>query len=360
MIAQCWLHIGIEHTGSTTIQTFLARNRDRLLSQGFLYPKAPGETNHLGLTAYCLNDLKIDDVRLICGINRPEAVPPYRKKLMAALTQEVAGSNASAIVLSNEHLSTRLRKPREFERLKNICREISSNTKVLVYIRNQVDLVASEYSTNVKAGGTRAFSFPPKDGNLLHLADYAKFLEPWCEMFGRENVIVRRFEAGDFPNGDLVADFAAQLGLDTGAFETVPRLNPSLPAASIAFLREFNKSVPRIVDGQINPLRRLLVNILQNYRAGERLLLPPEYATAIAERYRESNEKVSADFFGGRFSPLFSAASAVGAAGTSLNDTIDTADAIALAAHLWTEQQQKIRKMEERFKKRRARRKADA
>lgn len=36
------LHIGTEKTGTTTLQSFLSKNRDALSKQGIIYPKSPG------------------------------------------------------------------------------------------------------------------------------------------------------------------------------------------------------------------------------------------------------------------------------------------------------------------------------
>ena len=48
---ELYLHIGTEKTGTTTIQSFLAANRDLLKRNRILYPRAPGEQNHRALAA---------------------------------------------------------------------------------------------------------------------------------------------------------------------------------------------------------------------------------------------------------------------------------------------------------------------
>ena len=56
MLAHCWLHIGVEKTGTTSIQSFLAANRTALRAEGRLYPIVPGAVGHLGLVAFALDD----------------------------------------------------------------------------------------------------------------------------------------------------------------------------------------------------------------------------------------------------------------------------------------------------------------
>src|SRR5271163_1194160 len=109
MLSQCWLHIGTEKTGTTSIRNFLAQNRATLLAQGYLYPTAAGEPGHGALTAFALDDSKSDSTRLALGIDRPDLVPAFRQDLLAAFDKEIAASGASQIIVSNELLSTRLR-----------------------------------------------------------------------------------------------------------------------------------------------------------------------------------------------------------------------------------------------------------
>ncbi len=52
---RCVLHIGLEKTGTTTIQNRLASNRERLLERGILYPRSAGRSNHLHLVSACLD-----------------------------------------------------------------------------------------------------------------------------------------------------------------------------------------------------------------------------------------------------------------------------------------------------------------
>ena len=49
------LQIGTEKTGTTTLQHFLAANRDRAARRGFVYPEFCGAINHTGLAAYAMD-----------------------------------------------------------------------------------------------------------------------------------------------------------------------------------------------------------------------------------------------------------------------------------------------------------------
>ena len=49
------LLIGTEKTGTTTLQHFLAANREALTRRRFVYPAFCGAINHTGLAAYALD-----------------------------------------------------------------------------------------------------------------------------------------------------------------------------------------------------------------------------------------------------------------------------------------------------------------
>ncbi|HWY15775.1 MAG TPA: hypothetical protein VNX86_11615 [Rhizomicrobium sp.] len=350
VISQCWLHIGTEKTGTTTIQRYLAKNRKNLKAQGFLYPVSPGETNHLALSACSIDDSRLDPVHTRCGIRRREDILPYRRRMMDQLANEFAEAVASSIIFSNEHLSTKIRTPEEIRRVKEICDEVAATTKVIVYLRNQIDFLVSRYGTAIKAGSVDEFSISLSPGVATFL-DYSQMLSPWSEIFGRKNLIVRRFEADDFPNGDLLADFAAQAGLDGGQLEGMPFANTSLNGPALAFLREFNKRVPLAIDEKPNPLRGRIAAFLESYEGGQKFSIPRQIAETIEARYRESNDETSREYFGSRFMPLFSPAKCVNSAG-SLNDVLDAEQAVAIAAHLWGAQQRAINRFRKMGKKR--------
>ena len=195
MISQCWLHIGTEKTGSTSIRNYLALNRAALLSQGYLYPRTPGPTNHYALTAFALDDARIEGTRRTLGIGDQESVARFRAGFMDSLERETATSGASTVIFSNELLSSRLRSPAELARIKALCDGIARETKIVVYLRNQADFLVSRYTNIVWEGGTKEFRFrgPPA------LADYSRLLDRWAQAFGRENIVARRFEPADFP-----------------------------------------------------------------------------------------------------------------------------------------------------------------
>jgi hypothetical protein len=176
--------------------------------------------------------------------------------------------------------------------------------------------------------------------------DYLSLISHWQEAFGRENIIVRRFEAADFPGGDLFADFAAQIPFSIEGFERPTPLNEALNAQAIAFLREFNRHVPVIVNGKVNHLRGPIVKAVKHATAEGQLTILPEIAEAIEKQFEESNRKVSAEFFEGRYEPLFSRPKSVGDASTEALLELGPEQAIEIAAKIWVQLQRQIRHLQ--------------
>lgn len=302
MIAQCWLHIGTEKTGSTSIQSFFAQNRAALLARGWLYPRAAGVRNHYTLVAYSLDDDRRDRTREAFGVGDRVSLHTFRRQLTESLESETDESAAAALVLSNELLATRLRRPDEIVRLKTLCGQIARRTKVVVYLRNQADLLASRYTNVIWEGGTKDFDFRARTA----IADYALLLDRWSGVFGKDNLVVRRFEPAEFPGGDVIEDFARVIGLDKSGLRVPRRANPSLDAESLAFLRSVNRSLSTRMAICVQPFRGAIVRALQRRRGGTRFTIPRSLAAKIEDAYRGSNERVAAEYFALRYSPLFS------------------------------------------------------
>jgi hypothetical protein len=301
MIAQCWLHIGTEKTGSTSIQTFFARNRAALVSRGWLYPEGGGGAAHNSLVAYGLDDARQDSTRTILGIGDRITLSDFRRQLIDSLTAEMARSGAAHLLLSSELLSTRLRRPSEIARVKALCDALAHRTSIIVYIRNQADFLVSRYTNVIWEGGTGAFDFRGRTA----IADYALLLDRWSDVFGSGNVVVRRFEPADFPEGDVLRDFTDAIGLDIGGLVHPALANPSLDAESLAFLRAFNRRLPSFLAERVKPFRGALVRVLQR-RRGKRFVIARSLAQRISDAYGESNARVSEVYFGSRDRPLFS------------------------------------------------------
>src|SRR5437016_5255870 len=128
MIARCFLHIGTEKTGTTTIQSFLAQNRDRLREQGVMYPSAPGNHNHIALAAYALRRTGITARHRLRQPETFREVRQFRDELIDNLDAELRNANASNLIFSNEHLSSRVLDDKNIRPVKELCDRYAEDT----------------------------------------------------------------------------------------------------------------------------------------------------------------------------------------------------------------------------------------
>ena len=341
MSSHVWLHIGSEKTGSTSIQSFLRSNRAELRDRGYVFPAAAGASNQVALCAYALGDRAVDVLGMFPGIRGREDIAAFHGRLERGLAQELAPLPSAAAILSSELCSSRLFRLDEIRRLKSLCDGLAPKTSVVIYIRNQVDFAVSWYSTAVKTGSSKAFQWPPgKVG--AEIFDFDRLLARWVEVFGRDNVMVRRFVPEDFVRGDLLEDFSALIGLDTSGLMKPPPANTVLDARCIAFLRAFNRRVPRIENGKVNTLRGPIMKLLEEMSTGAPFVLSSSLAAEIGATYAQSNARVSAAFFGGAYDPLFPPPRYVG---NDLADELEADAAIDIAARLWCANMQTIERL---------------
>jgi len=331
VIERIWMHVGAEKTGTTSLQHWLMLNREALGQRGILFPHAPGQFNHIALAAHALEASKgMEELRITCGAGRFGSVAAFRRHLEAELARETAGTDATQVVFSNEHCSSRLRTADEIERLRDLLYRIADDVRIVLYIREPAAFFASWYSTAIASGGTGRF--PARPGpDLLKAADWLTMARMWGDAFGSGSVTLRRFDRAHLAGGDVIADFCALLGLDPGAFAPASPRNESLGLVPLLFLRRLNATLPRIVDGAFNPERGNIVDVLRSFPDPRRFVLPAETAALVRAHYAESYELLARIHFPADDGPLF----ATGAPPAAVPQTLTEEDLLAVARHLW-------------------------
>ncbi|HKO19552.1 MAG TPA: hypothetical protein VJU82_11770 [Acidobacteriaceae bacterium] len=296
-MTRLYLHIGTEKTGTTSIQRFLDVNRGVLRQNGILFPTAPGRRNQTQLAVAAQNDRKRGDKRLRkkLEIETASDAQVFRERLCNELAEELAASDCSTVIMSTEHCSSRLLRPLEVPRLRDLLSPLFSDIRIVVYLRRQDDFLLSTYSTSVKSGSTEALRIPGPRMTEAHY-DHWVLLSRWAEAFGQDRMICRRFEKSELKGGDVVDDFLDAIGIaGRPPFRRPAAANESLDASSLEFLRLFNKFVP----GSDATRGRLLRLLNSRPSDGTLVTLDPEELAAFMARFTESNRKVANTYFGG-------------------------------------------------------------
>jgi hypothetical protein len=293
------LHIGTEKTGTTSIQEFLRINIERYLSKGVFVPSFLGHSNHSLLPAIAYKDERNDDLSLAYALHDSQSRASRRRDTIALLQQSAQTYPQHTVVISSEHLQSRLTDPEELQRLHDLLAPIYSSIQILLYIRKPIDTAISSLSTGIKCGKTATRIPPPSDPYIQNLCMHRQTVERWATTFGLSNITVRLFSRQHFKDGDLLRDFAAASAIPFDDDLAIPpRTNEKLGFDGLRFLGLINEQVPYIAQDRFNPLRANLVSLFESHFCES-----PEYApsqqeiTSYADHYRESDEWIRLHFF---------------------------------------------------------------
>jgi hypothetical protein len=351
-----YLHIGTEKTGTTSVQRFFRTNRELLARSGILYPVAPGNENHTGLAVAAQKLSRRGALRKLKGVQSVEEAREFRSTLMDELAGEFSIGHYRTVVMSGEHCSSRLLDDAEVQWLKNALSPFFENIYIVVYIRRQDDYLLSTYSTSVKSGATRELALPPE--RLIQCRyDHWDLLSRWARIFGREQIICRKFERSQLKSQDIVDDFLSITGIDPALGLVRPEhVNESLDADSLEFLRLFNGYVPRIAKNGLNPERDNIVPLLSRMSQGPLITLAEDELARFMALFRQSNRQVAEEYFGGAREnsddPLFEPRT--DARSRTAHTTLTAERAVEICAGLWQEKQAQLERVMERAKRRAA------
>jgi len=287
------LHIGSGKTGTSSIQTFLHRNRKRLAELGLLYPKTPGVTRHTRLGLFIRPDNALDDY---IAWHRQDAASPaaFRRSFRRRLFREINDSGLSRVLFSDEALYSS--SDEELRRLRRFTGRFAGSLRLVVYLRRQDDHLMSRYQQVVKVGETRRLTEWAHDPEHADTYDYYVRLCAWERLLEPDEFVVRRFEPDSFVDGSLLQDFFDAAGIDARADDLTPTptRNPSLDAESVEFLRVFNLYRVENEAARVGLIyNRELVKRLAEHAAGQTLTMPTAFLDAFVAQWEEGNQAVA-------------------------------------------------------------------
>jgi hypothetical protein len=346
MTRRCILQIGTEKTGTTSLQSFLASNRERLQARNIRYPSFPGRMNHTGLVAYAMDDARRDPLRGAFGVHSDVAVADFRRRIERQAEAELTGQGIT--VFCSEHCHSRLTTKAEVQRLADLLMPHFDRIDVCIYLRRQDQVAVSLHCTQLKSGATDAEILPRTDAGDPYF-NYDRSLQLWEEVFGPQHLYVRLFERSELIDGDIIADFLAAWGLGMAKdYLPVKKLNESIDARAQDFLRRMNATFEPLPGLPREAVQGPLVDHLARNFSG----IGPRPSRSAAEsfyaKYRESNEAVRRRHFPARtalFDESFDAY-------PETQDQVEFgADEMALiAARLQSIQSREIRRLEAEIK----------
>lgn len=275
-MAKLILHIGMQKTGSSAIQSSLA---GAARGQGFVYPllgdgrfNPPKHTEAL-VQLFSSNSAQIAEDFELAG------KPMGRSNNEEQIRQAAADAGDGTVILSSEGATSYLER-QDLEALRGFAEQLFDEIKVVAYIREPFGFVSANFQTRIK--GRRLAEFTPRYKRLR-----PRF-EMWDEIFGRDRVQLWKYDRGAFPNGDVVEHFCAELGL--------PKLrstnrNETLSRASVSALYRLNKAAAG--DAEARPLaQQLRKTIIRDFphRDWPKFRLSPTVVAPIIRKMQDDIE----------------------------------------------------------------------
>ncbi|MCY4043723.1 MAG: hypothetical protein OXE99_01435 [Cellvibrionales bacterium] len=276
------LHIGRHKTGTTSLQTFLFQNRDALKRQGVLYP-----VSGLRVAAHhwISEPLARKKLKVTGALTHFIESPHWQQ-----LTDEIDQSPQEVVLLSSEAFQNV-----EPEVLAGLFQGF--DVEVIVYLRGQVDYLASSYAQFIHANQSGQSLDDYQSGFIQH-ANFLDFLSPWEASF--DNLHVSLFDKGYLYKSDVIVDFFYRLGLsiDSSFTPLSGDQNPSLSATVLAYKLWLNRQV------NVSPeVHRRLYNLLGDMSRepdfSGKYQLDQQRSIDIYECFKQSNAVVAEKYLGG-------------------------------------------------------------
>lgn len=247
------LHVGMPKTGTTSIQETLFFDLD---DPRFLYVSAGDRNAALALGVLCAD---AGPPRHLLGAigNDPAFVDRLRRSYSRRLERGLrkARERGRQPVISAEDCWRM--SEREFRKVRSLVGREDLEIQVVAYLRPWKEWIESNFQQRCQLAtvyGRKpwAVGFAPTSPDPI---DYRARIETLDRVFGRENVLVRKFEPRGFPGGDVVRDFCHQVGISIAESRT-RRTNDSLSLAATKFLVAYGRSGNREPDsGRRCPLQ---------------------------------------------------------------------------------------------------------
>lgn len=295
-----YLHAGTTKTGTTTIQRFLADNRGWMAGQGFVVPEVAGAANHTKLAAYALAPDQQKPVRRELGLNTPEEVEAFRAGFRGAFARAV-GDRRRNYLFTNEHCSAVLHSVEELTVLRDLLASSGHEVRVLLYVREPAEYLASSYSTALKNGAHLPLKRPSPHA-LETKYNYLSICRRWSQVFGRENLTVRLFERQSLLEGNILLDFLQALGIDPQQAPAAARApqtaNRSLDYLVAGFLQEFNEHLAEMPSDISSAYRGDLAELCEGLSHRESILVPKPLRRFLYGRLQDDMATFAAEFLG--------------------------------------------------------------
>ncbi|MCV6586613.1 MAG: hypothetical protein OIF47_13850 [Marinibacterium sp.] len=235
-MTRVFMHVGMEKTGSTSIQAALDGFDDGNVRYADLKPRSFDDVNPSGHN-HAINTLAsrkpMSNKRNAAnGWNRKE-IRDMRVDYEERIRRELSTPDR-LLVFSGESIC-RLEHD-EVAWLDGFMREYTDDIRALAYYREPIGLISSRFQQVVKSGRGEFLT----DGDDKIPTGYRSRFESFVNIYGSDRFELRDFDEARRSEHGLIGDFCQQVGIDPSQL-TVPRTNESLSTEAVALIYLFNQ-----------------------------------------------------------------------------------------------------------------------
>lgn len=192
-----YLHIGQHKTGTSTIQSFFWKNRNRIERDGILYPEIgmSGSTHaNFALSLPGKRDDMLATMFSGAAHDRSGVYKPYKGEdadtLFAELGEQIERTNCHAVLLSSECFMEWIEPAMLKILLDQYCQ---CDVKIVLFLRRQDQWIQAVFNQVVKDPGLR-YGGRLEELPQIGMLDYRRTVQQWAEAFGKSNIMVRPYQ----------------------------------------------------------------------------------------------------------------------------------------------------------------------
>jgi len=246
---QIYIHVGLDKTGSTSIQTFMHNNRDVLLKR-YQIAYAP-ENYHARIASFFSETPE----RITHNVNNPHQKfrildERYYEILIEYLINSIK-NEANKLIISYEGFMQLNYK--ELSDMIIFLEHWSSNIFFVYYVRPPLSYACSAFSQMAKFGVSTEYKHP--------VQQHKSHLEKLIALVDKNNILVRHFDRNYLTNGCIVQDFLSLISHSEN-------ISTFIKENGFRML-ESNKSLTNIAVKTSNEIVRSLYDRKINYSAAE-------------------------------------------------------------------------------------------
>lgn len=252
-----YLHIGLGKTGTTSVQKDILANAALLESRHDIhYPTVfPHERHFEGNHSILLRTLYSThpDVRkrlAALGMETEQFLANYNRQTLASLQRSFDKSSASCLMLSAESVAHFYR-PDMLE-LAQWLNGLADEIIVIACVRHPVHALSSELQQRLNVGSVLEdlYEAPP-------FYRFKSLFQRVREAFGDDSLVLYDFATAVSDPRGLTRVMFDRIGIDVGEqFRPQPPANTSMSHEAALLISALNRSLPLLVDGVRNPLRK--------------------------------------------------------------------------------------------------------